>query len=234
MRTVPKKPRLAIPVNWDGIKPPPQGEECLVSWSGGIESTSLMIWLAKNGAIPVGFHVEYGQKATEGERKSIEYWSDKYSFDYKIFECAFNELAPSAICHGTGVNVENDVWHNVLEGRNLAFLSLAVMYASARGIEHVFIGYNWEPYDRPYPDSSIESWLLFQALVTASIRNPMTIHAPFAALERIEILKNARVMDDEIGIKTFSCFEKSDGHCGVCEHCLKQKKMLGELGVVWP
>lgn len=227
-----------IATSWDQLYEPPK-ELSVVSWSGGIESTTLVAWLRSHDVPVHGFHVEYGQKSLDGERASVQYWSEKLGADLTIFECRMDELAWSTICskfkgEPVPVNRENVVSDNVLEGRNLTFLSLATMFATGINAEHIYIGYNEEPFDRPYPDSTIESWKVFQALVDVSIRVPLTIHAPFAGMRRIDILRNARLIDDEIGIKTFSCFEGADQHCGVCEHCTKQVKMMAELGVDWP
>lgn len=222
-----------IPTKTEDLQPAPSIRSLLL-WGGGTDSTTLAVWLRKQEVPLLAFHVDYGQKSIVGERAAISYFAEKYSIPTFFFDCRMGDLCYSAIVKGEEDNLKNDIALNVLEGRNVTLLALACQYAVGADISDVYVGLNAEPLDRPFPDATIEYWRSFQAMIDCSFRPRMEIHAPFAGISRLEILRLGRSMDPDIGRKTFSCFEGITEPCGHCDHCVKQKEMFTALGEVWP
>jgi 7-cyano-7-deazaguanine synthase len=219
-----------IPTTWDSVPPPPQ-EPSVLLFSGGLDSTPLFVWLCTHRVPVHAFFIRYGQKSERGELGAVRHFTDKYHMPLTVFECSLDELISCSITRGGPDNPTNDIGLFVMEGRNLALLSMGVMFACGLGMSHLYVGYNLDPPDRPFPDCTIESWKVFQALCDVSLRVPMTIHAPFIGLTHLDILRGGLALDPDIAEHAFTCYMGYDLPCGHCDHCLRRESMLTELGV---
>jgi 7-cyano-7-deazaguanine synthase len=199
--------------------------------SGGIDSTSLLVWLLRRHPddILTALHIDYGQKAFDSEARANEYFCGKYGVPLKTIATDLRNIAFSNILQGSEVATKQE--QNRLEGRNIILISLAATWASTTRATDIFIGYHKEPPNAPFPDATLAAYQNMDIVLRTAYRPELHLLAPFAKLSRLEVFKTGLYRDNEIGTKTFTCYEGGVEECGECIHCSTKKQMLVELGL---
>ena len=144
-------------------------------------------------------------------------YNNKYKRD---IECAKKICKELGIKHKIfDIGVLQDISKsNNFEGRNLILISLAVIYASANGINNVICGLAG---NSSHADCSIEFFENLKTTLKIAIGRNINIEAPLIKLDKSEIWK----MADKLGYlkfienKTFSCWNRQDKHCKECLSC---------------
>lgn len=207
--------------------------KAVVLMGGGIDSTTLLVWLKKNKpAIELtAFHVDYGQKAYESESGSVDYFCNKYDVPLEFMDCDLRFVANSAILRGTLLGKTQT--ENKLEGRNVILISLAATFARTIGADSIYLGFHKEPKEAPFPDATMHTVELMRDVLAYSYgQPPIAVVAPFSDLSRLEVFKKGLELDPEIETETFTCYEDEGEECGVCVHCQTKKEMLEQLKCV--
>lgn len=201
----------------------------LLLYGGGIDSTTALIHLVKAGHAVEAIFFRYGQKAEELEFKACSYFCSKWGVPLKEVTFDWSMLgSSSAILSGSNAD-SSKVADNLLEGRNVIFLSLAASYASAKKIHMLAVGFHREPETRPFPDASPEFLTAFTEVLWTGFRPSLSLLAPFKAMTRREIYMEALSIDGEIMTHAHTCYENVEDGCGTCVHCVLKSQLLGEL-----
>lgn len=196
---------------------------------GGIDSTTLMVHLVREGKKVHVLHVDYGQKAIGGEYDAIYYFTEKYKVPFHKTLCRLDDIAQAAILKNSPMGLKHV--DNRLEGRNVILVGLAATLAHSLGSACVWTGFHKEPEDRPFPDATIEARDAMRLVLATAYGTPMRLQAPFWNKTRLEIFKYARELDPEIETRSYTCYEVPlvGRECGKCTHCQQKAEMQKEL-----
>jgi 7-cyano-7-deazaguanine synthase len=204
-------------------------KKTLLLYGGGIDSSALLAYLEKlKGPDNVeAVFFRYGQKAEQLEYEACAYMCARYSVPLTVVAVPFSTLTDSAIMRGGELAVSPSV--NIVDGRNLTFISLAGMYAAKVGATEIALGYHVEPVARPFPDATTEFLDAVNVLIPRAFVHQFEIVAPFKDWTRHQIFKWAQETDLEIIEHAHTCYEDVDGGCGECSHCVLKEQILKEI-----
>jgi 7-cyano-7-deazaguanine synthase len=209
-------------------------KKAVIVLSGGPDSATVAYWAKAQGyqIYPVTF--KYGQiavKETDCARKIAE----KLGTTTKIIDLSalkeiFNDV--TSLC-----NIEIPLTSEfsapiIVPFRNAIFLSAAVAYAVAAGVDKIFYGAQGS--DEPfYPDCRSEFYKAFEKAARLGTCQEITIQAPFSCKRKSDLFKAGAELRVPFEL-TWSCYLDRAKHCGKCESCNNRKKAFQEAGVADP
>ena len=227
-------------------------KRALVLWSGGLDSTTLLAVVRRQGFEPVALLFSYGQRhAVEVEQAEKE--ARNRSLDYRVVNLDLRSIGGSALTSDAidvpqGRDLEEistgSVPPTYVPARNTIFLSYALAWAEVLSLTDIFIGVNSLDYSG-YPDCRPEYVAAFERLANLACRSSteggvqIKIHAPLIDKTKAEIIR----WGIELGVDyapTWSCYvprwkgKSGPLACGVCDSCLLRRKGFLEAGVEDP
>jgi 7-cyano-7-deazaguanine synthase len=117
--------------------------------------------------------------------------------------------------------------------RNAHFLAVAVSWAEVLGAEEVYIG-AVEPDSSGYPDCRPEYYRAFNEVVKTGTREgTIRVVTPLIAMRKAEIVKLGLELGAPFDL-TWSCYQREDRACGVCDSCLLRLRAFREVGAEDP
>lgn len=118
-----------------------------------------------------------------------------------------------------------------IDGRNVILLSKAAVYMARNKIGRVLVG---PLAGNPFPDATPEFFAAMARALSLGLAAPITIDAPFAALEKSEVIR--RGLDLGVPFElTLSCMQPREGlHCGRCSKCRERRDAFHDAGVPDP
>src|SRR6202790_776186 len=219
-----------------------QNVEAVVLLSGGMDScVCAAIAIQAHGAEHVALlHAGYGQRTQKRERQAFESVADFYQVQQRLIVQLdhFRAIGGSAltdgniavpehqhISDGTGTN---EIPVTYVPFRNAHFLSVAVSWAEVIGAHSIYIGAVAED-SSGYPDCRPEYYRVFQELIRAGTRpeTNVEIATPVVALKKSEIIRKGIELSAPLHL-TWSCYQREDVPCGVCDSCLLRMRAFAE------
>lgn len=204
-------------MEWSALK-------SVVIMSGGLDSTTLLYWVIKQGYEPHVLSFDYGQR----HRKELEYAKktcEKLKVAHRIVDLtSIHELLQGSALTSKGIKIPEEHYSHenqkatIVPNRNAIMLNIAVGYAISIGADRVFYAAHYN--DRAiYPDCR---WEFVQSQnITAKLSNDkpeLEIIAPFVHKTKAEIVKIASELDVPFE-DTWSCYKGEEKACGVCGTC---------------
>ncbi len=124
--------------------------------------------------------------------------------------------------------------------RNTIFLSFALAWAEALGVNDIFLGVNALDYSG-YPDCRPEYIAAYEQMANLATKagveghQQLKIHAPLIELSKAQIIQRGLALGVDYGL-TITCYDPApDGAaCGQCDACLLRLKGFAEAGVADP
>jgi 7-cyano-7-deazaguanine synthase len=117
--------------------------------------------------------------------------------------------------------------------RNAHFLAIAVSWAEVLGAERIYIG-AVEPDSSGYPDCRPEYYRAFNEVVKAGTKEgTIRIVTPLIALHKAEIVTLGLELNAPFGL-TWSCYQREDRACGVCDSCVLRLRAFRDAGAEDP
>lgn len=195
--------------------------------SGGIDSTILLYWLLEKNYDVYPFYINYGQNTYEGEIKSIK----KILPEELLNQTFFLEI-PNIKFIGSGT-LSNELPEDIssqkewfqkefFPNRNMILISLASSYAIKNNITNIAIGVVGE---NSYSDTKKDFLNSLKKSLCLSLDSTMNIVAPFAELNRKEIIKFASKLEVPL-LSTFSCNSLGNKHCLFCNSCREREEAI--------
>jgi 7-cyano-7-deazaguanine synthase len=202
----------------------------VLALSGGLDSTTLLLYLLNMGheVFPLSF--QYGSKHNSYERKAVSKVYRALASNKQVYTPAVLDLFPvfanlpinsTLLLSGEDVPEghyeEESMRKTVVPGRNLIFASILASYAEAVGADIVSLGvhagdHHIYPDCRPYFIGSLNQTIL------ASTDRKVYVFAPF--------LDNTKEMIVKIGLEmgvpfelTRTCYKDQEIACGKCGSC---------------
>ena len=217
---------------------PGKQSRAVVLLSGGMDSC-VCAALAVRDRQAAAVHVSYGQRTEQRERRAFESICDRLQIRDRLLvrNEALRAIGGSALtdssiavpeAHAIGAGVQN-VPVTYVPFRNAHFLAVAVSWAEVLGAEEVYIG-AVEPDSSGYPDCRPEYYRAFNEVVKTGTREgTIRVVTPLIAMRKAEIVKLGLELGAPFDL-TWSCYQREDRACGVCDSCLLRLRAFREVG----
>lgn len=199
----------------------------VVLFSGGLDSTTVLVYALKQGYDVWPLTFSYGQRHAI-EIKQSERTLEKYGLLNR--QTVFSiDLTPFVNCSLINKNLEvpefaeNRIPSTYVPSRNIIFLSIASGFAETLGAEKIFIGVNSVDYSG-YPDCRPEFVEAFNKTIAVGtkqgVESGIKVEAPILNMSKKEIIELGMSLGVDYSL-THSCYNPTpDGlSCGVCDSC---------------
>ena len=205
----------------------------IVLLSGGMDSC-VCAALAARDHDAAAVHVSYGQRTELRERRAFESICDRLGIADRLMvrNDALRAIGGSALTdHSIGVPEGHMIGGGVpvtyVPFRNAHFLAVAVSWAEVLGAEKVYIG-AVEQDSSGYPDCRPEYYRAFNEVVRAGTKEGVVqVVTPLIALRKSEIVSLGLELSAPFDL-TWSCYQREDRACGICDSCLLRLRAFRE------
>lgn len=200
-------------------------DTALVVFSGGQDSTTCLFWAKREFKNVRALTFLYGQK----HRKEVDIACEiarKASVECEVMDVSFIGRLGSNSLTNMKLTMDKekpaDRFPNTfVPGRNLFFLSIAAVYASEHGINHIVTGVSQTDFSG-YPDCRDAFVKSLNVTLDLAMDKQFVLHTPLMWKDKSEVW----AMADELGIfdlvhrQTLTCYNGIVGDgCGECPAC---------------
>jgi 7-cyano-7-deazaguanine synthase len=212
-------------------------------FSGGLDSTTVLYYVIREGFTPLALTVDYGQIHGR-EVAAAKKIAKQLNIEHKIvkFDLPWggSALLDSSIPMPENRSVKempSQIPVTYVPARNTILLSLATSFAETSGASHIFIGANALDYSG-YPDCRPEYLEAFRKVVQLGTKagvegKSISVAAPLLKLTKADIVK----LGSGLGVPfelTWSCYQGGEYPCQKCDACLLREKGFEEAGLTDP
>jgi 7-cyano-7-deazaguanine synthase len=211
----------------------------VVLLSGGMDSC-VCAALAARDHRAAAVHVSYGQRTELRERRAFEAICDRLGIRDRLVvrNEALRAIGGSALTDekisvpeshalGSGIPV------TYVPFRNAHFLAVAVSWAEVLGAEEVYIG-AVEQDSSGYPDCRPQYYRAFNEVVRAGTKEgSIQVVTPLIAMRKRDIVTLGLELGAPFDL-TWSCYQREDRACGVCDSCVLRLRAFREAGAEDP
>ncbi|PAF43206.1 7-cyano-7-deazaguanine synthase QueC [Helicobacter sp. 11S02596-1] len=213
-------------------------EKCVVSFSGGQDSTTVAAWAKKNfdAVSLIGFDYNQKHKIELTQAKTI---AQKLGLDLHIIPIEFfSQIVESALLQNSQKDINAphcanpDLPASFVPNRNALFITIAHSFAQKIGARHLALGVSEQDYSG-YPDCRAGFIASIEASLNLGSSANIKIHTPLMRTNKAQEFALARdlgvleiVLED-----THTCYEgvREIRHpwgygCGECNACVLRKK----------
>lgn len=219
-------------------------EKVLVICSGGLDSVSMALrYIGKAEVLLMSFL--YGQKAKK-EVEVVRELAKKYADKGTKFQlCDISQL--KAIFGDKNqltndVSVEDNYAESVVVPlRNALFLQVAIIYAYSHGFDKVVLGSHLDDCELidgeyAFPDCTPDFFKAFEVAMDLGVfRRDKKVKIETAStlgLHKKDLIRFAAQMDEDILMKTWSCYKGNGDQCGKRDSCRNRKAAFKEAGII--
>jgi 7-cyano-7-deazaguanine synthase len=214
----------------------------IVLVSGGMDSAVVAAIAKKEDQDLAFLHLNYGQKTKNKEKTCFDKISDFYKIPAglrKVVDMTFlNQIGGSSLTDSE-INVskfEGDsdiIPTSYVPFRNTHIVALAVSWAEIIGATKIYIGANEE--DSPgYPDCREVYYEAYNKLISLGTKEGnIQVVTPVIKLKKAQIIEIANDLSAPLEM-TWSCYEREDRACGICDSCALRLRAFKELNQVDP
>jgi len=207
----------------------------IILLSGGMDS-SVCAALAAREHQTAAVHISYGQRTEQRERRSFEAICDRLEIKDRLIvrNEGLRAIGGSALTDATidvpeSHQIGSSIPVTYVPFRNAHFLAVAVSWAEVLGAEQIYIG-AVEPDSSGYPDCRPEYYRAFNEVVKAGTKEgTIRIVTPLIAMHKAEIVRLGLELNAPFDL-TWSCYQREDRACGVCDSCVLRLRAFREAG----
>ena len=213
---------------------------CLVS--GGMDSLVCAAIAFEEYNHLAFLHLNYGQKTQERELQSFEKIAAHYHVPkelQKIIDVSFLKQIGGSSLTDDKIDVKKfkgeseDIPDSYVPFRNTHIISMAVSWAEVLGAKKIFIGAVYED-SSGYPDCRPSYYKAMNTLIKEGTKNgDIEVITPVIFMKKDEIVLKAKELKAPLEF-SWSCYEKNDKACGVCDSCALRLRGFQKAGVVDP
>lgn len=213
---------------------------CLVSFSGGMDSATLLaraVRLYGAGEVAaVGFR--YPSKHNPYERAAAAKFCQRYGvLRYELDATAlFTDFRSDLLASGGAIPLGHyeaaSMSRTVVPGRNLIFAAALAGLAESLGAAEVWLGVHAGDH-HVYPDCRPGFVQALQNVVFHSTEGKVDVQAPFLHVNKTGILKEGLPLGVPYDL-TRTCYQDQEVACGQCGSCRERLAAFKEVGVEDP
>ena len=205
----------------------------VVLLSGGMDSC-VCAALATRDHNAAAVHVSYGQRTEARERVAFEKICDRLGIRDRLVvrnealrAIGGSALTDTRIAVPDAHSIGSSIPVTYVPFRNAHFLAVAVSWAEVLGAEKVYIG-AVEPDSSGYPDCRPEYYRAFNEVVKAGTKDgAIRVVTPLIAMHKAQIVALGLELQAPFDL-TWSCYQREDRACGVCDSCVLRLRAFRE------
>lgn len=204
----------------------------LIVFSGGQDSTTCLFWAKRHFKKVVALSFLYGQK----HQKEVELAREiarKAEVEFEVMDVSFigtlgsNSLTDASIAMDEEKPM-NSFPNTFVPGRNLFFLSIAVVHARERGINHIVTGVSQTDFSG-YPDCRDAFVKSLNVTLNLAMDEQFVLHTPLMWMDKAQTWALADELEvlELIRHETLTCYNGIPGDgCGHCPACTLRREGL--------
>lgn len=198
-------------------------------FSGGMDSTTLLYKLLKDGDKVLCLSFDYGQRHKK-ELKCAKNICEKLKTPHKIVDIKSLNSLMSGSALTSNIKVpeghyqDKNMRSTVVPNRNMIFLSLAIAQAVSAKFDRIAIAVHAGDH-AIYPDCRPEFIDKMCAVAKISNYEPVKIYAPFLEMSKRKIA----TLGQKLGVDysgTWTCYKGLKNPCGKCGACTERAEAL--------
>ncbi len=214
----------------------PSKPGAVVLASGGMDSCVTTALAAQSFRLHM-LHVNYGQRTERRELQAFHDIADHYHAKRRLVvdishlkRIGGSSLTDASMKIEEGSPDPTRIPSTYVPFRNANLLSIAVSWAEVLGAEAVFVGAVEED-SSGYPDCRQSFFEAFQKVIETGTRNerPLRIYTPLLRMRKKDIVEKGMALHAPLRL-TWSCYQREDIACGVCESCRLRLRGFEEAG----
>ena len=223
--------------------------KCLVSCSGGLDSTTLLYYCKEKFEDVQVISFDYGSRQNSVERQFAKYHCDRLGVQHHIVDVksVFNGMAGSCLLLNglkipEGEYKDVDASNIVVPFRNGIFLSICAGLADANNCNYIALAAHASDWSC-YPDCRPQFTNSMKEAISSGTANNVELFTPFVnevnpfskkeGFTKGEIVKfgyEVLGLTDEDYKNTYSCYNGGEKHCGKCPTCRERKEAFEFAG----
>lgn len=204
----------------------------IVLLSGGLDSLVSLGLKKEELNVELALTFDYGQKSCTKELEASKRICDYYNIKHKVITLDWlKHITQTALVSNKALPVGTEldfseksaksVW---VPNRNGLFLNIAGAFADSYGYDYIIIGANKEE-GQTFPDNTQEFINAVNSEFKYSTQKSPKVVAPLINYNKNDIVMLA--VNNNVPLElTMSCYNDGEGHCGICESCLRLKHAL--------
>lgn len=213
-----------------------QKKIAVVLASGGLDSAVTTAIAAQDHEVAM-LHLNYGQRTVRRELQAFEDLALHFAAAKKMVisiehlaKIGGSSLTDEGVPVSTADLENPDVPSSYVPFRNANLLAIATSWAEVLGAGSIFVGAVAED-SSGYPDCRREFYDAFEKVIDVGTKpeTQIQIVTPIIGLKKWEIVERGAELGVPFGL-TWSCYQREDEACGVCDSCgfrLRGFKMAG-------
>lgn len=217
-------------------------ELAVVLVSGGMDSLVTAAIANEKHESLAFLHLNYGQNTEKKEFECFENIAEFYHVPEshrKVIDITFlKQIGGSSLTDDT-IEVKkyhgdsDEIPDSYVPFRNTHIISMAVSWAEVIGAKKIYIGAVEED-SSGYPDCRPSYYEAMNALIKQGTKDgDIEVITPVIAMSKDQIVKKAVELKAPIE-SSWSCYEKEDKACGVCDSCALRLRGFQKAGIEDP
>lgn len=212
----------------------------VVMVSGGMDSC--VTTAIANQEYSLGLlHLNYGQRTESRELKAFHDVADHYRAAHRLVismehlsKIGGSSLTDAAIPVSVADFGHRGIPSSYVPFRNAGMLSVAVSWAEVLGASAIFVGAVEED-SSGYPDCRREFYDAFETLIRVGTKptTRISIITPVITLNKAEIVLRGVALGAPLHL-TWSCYQREDIACGICDSCALRLRGFQRAGIEDP
>lgn len=211
----------------------------IVLVSGGMDSLVTSAIANESHDNLAFLHLNYGQNTEEKELECFHKIADHYGVAKelrKVIDITFLKQIGGSSLTDDGIDVKKykgdseEIPDSYVPFRNTHIVAMAVSWGEVIGAKKIYIGAVEED-SSGYPDCRPSYYQALNALIKQGTKDgDIEVITPVIAMKKEEIVKKAVELQAPIEF-SWSCYERNDKACGVCDSCALRLRGFQLAGV---
>lgn len=213
-------------------------EKAVIILSGGLDSTTLLYDIIKQGYKVYALSFDYGQKH-KIELIAAKKTCEKLDVEHTIVSLdVLNQVAPCALTRKDwdvpyGHYAEENMKQTVVSNRNMVLLSLATSFAISKGVKYLYYGAHKGDHFI-YCDCRIEFVEAMKKAIKLCDMAEVELKAPYLNIDKGDIVIKGKKLGVDYNL-TWTCYNpKENKACGKCGSCVERLEAFEKAGIKDP
>ena len=215
-------------------------KKILISFSGGLDSTTLLAYCLNEGMEVHAVSFSYGSKHNKYENEAAKRIIEHYEIPFHFFDLTpiFNSFQSSLLQSGgpipEGHYQAESMRQTVVPARNMIFISILTGLAESLRIPIIGLGVHAGDHFI-YPDCRPGFIRPIRKAIFEATDNAVELFTPFIYLTKKEIIELSKSFFDEVPYHlTRTCYKDQEKACGVCGSCQERLEAFNLAGIPDP